>query len=147
MTRQVAKRIVPVMLALVATVQVAFSSASCCELKAALAGQPACCIADASRVQRSCCQKSSTPSGNAEAVGDSHAPFSPANCLICSAEPKIATLDRVEAPLPSADAGSTLRVATVDAAGPMTPTWVAGPSDARHRTALAACAWLCVWVI
>ncbi len=142
----VTKRITPAVLALVATAQVAFSSASCCELRAALADHSACCHATSEPAQPSCCHKPPSRLMDVAAVGIPYAPSGSDSCLICSAGPKVAVSERVELP-PVFSGGLVAAVETAEPAVTAAEALEFDTDEPFHRTALASCAWLCVWLI
>jgi len=125
--------------ALVTVAQVVVAPASCCLLKAAVFGGPACCerptVASATA---SCCHAPATDAAIADEV-----PSAPHECLWCSAGPKISVSERVLPPV--MDLATISVVAVEPVATSSLVTAEESLEEPFHRTALAACAWLCVW--
>jgi hypothetical protein len=134
--------------ALVVVAQVAVSPSACCLIRAALFGGEACCrvsVAAAEPAERSCCHGPSAQA--AEVDGGADGPAVPdADCLWCSAGPKVVANDRVV--LPDLDVAPAFdSLSAVEPASPAPASRRLVADEPFHRTALAACAWLCVWVI
>ncbi len=126
--------------ALVTAAQVVVTPAACCVLSSALVGGEACCGQPVDDRQ-ACCQP---PRQAATFEGDtSHAPESD-ECLWCAAEPKIGSPDRV-APPPIDDVDFSVATAPAVAGGLLVSPPASSLDEPFHRTAPAACAWLCVW--
>ena len=134
--------------ALVVLAQVAVAPASCCLIHAAAFGGEACCHGTAVAAEtatRPCCHGRSSEAGGVDARPQS--PSAPAGeCLWCSAEPKVVAQDRADLPDLTATAAFDA-VAAVEPASPAPSSRRHVTDEPIHRTALAACAWLCVWVI
>ena len=134
--------------ALVVLAQVAVAPASCCLIRAVIFDGEACChhaVAAAEPATHSCCHGSAAKSDGVDAKPQ-HPTAPAAECLWCSADPKVATQDRVDLP----DLTATPAFETLTAVEPAAPAPAAQrpvTDEPFHRTALAACAWLCVWVI
>jgi hypothetical protein len=131
---------------LVASAQAIVSPASCCLLKVAIAARAGCGPVAATHDVRACCHKS----GESQAARAPGGVPSPGNCPICSAEAKVASSDRTAVPLPGEQGFSfapsdevSLSIASVPAEAAVAEEI----DEPFQRTALASCAWLCVWLI
>jgi hypothetical protein len=135
---------IAVAVALAAAAQVVVSPASCCLLRAALFGGEACCHAKvkAEPAPRSCCHgRAAKPTAVPIA---SALPSGGGECLWCSAGPRVAANDRVVSPVQHVSpALSPVVAAEPVVAAPVSPRLVV--KEPFRRTAIAACAWLCVW--
>jgi hypothetical protein len=130
---------------LVASAQAFVSPASCCLLKTAIAARAACAPVAAAQEVRACCHKSA-----AEAPHPPGRVPSPGNCPICSAEAKVASSDRTVVPLPGEQGFSFAPSDEVSLSIASVPAEAAVAEEIEEpfqRTALASCAWLCVWLI
>lgn len=133
--------------ALVVVAQAAIAPASCCLLQTGLTGGGACCIAAAveeSASPQGCCHGSPAPAEAIEQRGSSPAVPS-GECLLCSADPKVVPNDRIVPTDLATETALRPMTAIVPVAGGVAVGSVR--SEAFHRTALASCAWLCVWLI
>lgn len=129
----------------VAFAQVVVAPGVCCLIRAEVFGPEACCHAPAPAgpVTRSCCRKTAT---EAAPAGHGHSSPPAGECHWCSAEPKVATNDRVA--LPDLEASLAPVFLSAVEPAPAAPASSELVSDEPfHRTALAACAWLCVWQV
>jgi len=142
-----ATRLTTAAVALVVVAQAAASPGACCLIRSALFGGDACCriaAAAAEPAGRSCCHG---PAQATEAVAPDDRPAFPvAECLWCSAGPKVVANGRA-APLDLDVAPTFDSISAVEPASPAPASRRLVADEPFHRTALAACAWLCVWVI
>lgn len=131
---------------LVIAVQATISPASCCLLRAELLGTGSCCYAtEKAESTPSCCSRS-VSSEKSLAVGGSHGSDQTDVCPVCTSGPKVASSEKSVAPEPDFATGILLPVVSVEATS-TTPSPVEFVADEPfHRTAIAACAWLCVWL-
>ncbi len=137
--------------ALVVTVQAVVSPASCCILKSIVTGGETCSGVVQSAGARSCCHRVAVAKPDAPAH-HGRVPVQPTDCPVCTSEAKLALGDRVEAPSPlyddflSRDHVADVTLASLlDASVP--PATAFDTGEPVQRTALASCAWLCVWRI
>jgi hypothetical protein len=134
---------------LVVAMQAIVSPASCCLLKSFASHAGTCFHAAPVEATRSCCQHKSAATGTAP--GEGHDPVRPKTCPICTGTPKIVAADRVEAPSPARDGlfGLNFNADAVasDVVGWEAPATALEVDEPFRRTALASCAWLCVWRI
>lgn len=131
---------------LVAAAQVVVAPASCCLIRAALFGGEACCHAAVATVEdgpRTCCH-GRTATAEESAAGHSLPTPPSGECLWCSAGPKVVSDDRVA--VPDLDAGPLFVASPAVEPIAVAPASVEFVADGPfHRTAMATCAWLCVW--
>lgn len=137
--------------ALIVTVQAVVAPASCCVLKSIVSDADACAGVARAAEAPSCCHrpaatKSVTPAHPARV------PLEQSDCPICNSDAKLLLGDRIAAPSPlDGDFLSFGHVADVtlamlcDAAASPAADFDTG--EPFRRTALASCAWLCVWRI
>jgi hypothetical protein len=152
MTRLAARTTFLLTVALVAVMQAVVSPASCCLLKATISSGKICCRGEVKPVSRSCCHRDDRNLPEASSLAGLRLPSPSQNCPVCSAEPKVATADRVAAPSPDdgnafsvSDAADAFGSTAFDAAAVHAAAF--GTDEPFQRTALASCAYLCVWRI
>jgi hypothetical protein len=135
--------------ALIAMVQATVSPASCCVLKFVVVGSDTCSVVAPAAKAPSCCHRRAATEP-VTPVHQPRVPFEQSKCPICAADAKLMVGDRVAAPSPlDGDVEPIGRVADADLVTPdddlVRLGSAFGTGEPLQRTALALCAWLCVW--
>lgn len=147
MSALLARIAVPVVVLMAAAAQCATVPGMCCIVRQAVSADvPACCRpAEAAEHVPGRCPMCRATNGSQDSENVAGEPGgSEEGCRWCATDPRTHESDRAAAPAPTLFALAALPPTSEPAAAPAAEPSVS-ESPPFHRTAIATCAWLCVW--